>query len=266
MNLRNLALSAVALGMMGGISLAKDTKSSPAMSALPKPSNLAKPVTKAVEKTVEKTEIKQTSATTPVAESSIQMNQKLAESIATRLTSSNVAEGADISIVTEAGTVTVTGPCKSAAQKNAILQEVRVVVGVKMVRDGLTVGSNLMQAQAVAPGMPPMGMPPMGGMPMGMGGPLVEPAPLGAPGQAMGDGFAPPMPPHSWPTYAPYNNVSRVGYPTAYPHNAFPFIGPFYPFPKVPLGWRSVNLTWEDGHWWYGRTSTPQDYWRVRFW
>jgi len=80
------------------------------------------------------------------------------------------------------------------------------------------------------------------------------------------DPAGPTLPPYAWPTYAPYNNVSRVGYPTAYPYNAFPFIGPFYPFPKVPLGWRSVNLTWEDGHWWYGRTSTPHDYWRVRFW
>jgi hypothetical protein len=79
-------------------------------------------------------------------------------------------------------------------------------------------------------------------------------------------GAAPPLPPYAWPTYAPHNNVSRVAYPTAYPYNAFPFIGPFYPFPKVPLGWRSVKMEWEDGHWWYGRTSTPQDYWRVRFW
>ena len=27
------------------------------------------------------------------------------------------------------------------------------------------------------------------------------------------------------------------GYPLAYPYNSFPFIGPIYPFPKVPLGW-----------------------------
>lgn len=80
------------------------------------------------------------------------------------------------------------------------------------------------------------------------------------------EGSAPPLPPYAWPTYAPHNNVSRVGYPTAYPYNAFPFIGPFYPFPKVPLGWRKVLLEWEDGHWWIGKTQSPQDYWRVRFW
>jgi hypothetical protein len=60
--------------------------------------------------------------------------------------------------------------------------------------------------------------------------------------------------------------MSRVAYPQAYPYNAFPFIGPFYPFPKVPLGWRSVKLDWDDGHWYIGRLSTPHDYWRVRFW
>jgi hypothetical protein len=237
MKLRTLCISAAALGMMGGVSLAAETKPS-----VPKVPASAK--SKPVEMTTD---------------TSIVANQKLAEAVAARLTSSNVSEGADVSIVTENGTVTVSGPCRTATQKTAILQEVRVVTGVKMVRDGLTVGMGIQQAQATGPG----GMPPMN--PMNMG-PLVEPAPLGMPGGAMGDTNAPSLPPYAWPTYAPHNNVSRVGYPTAYPYNAFPFIGPFYPFPKVPLGWRSVSMTWEDGHWWYGRTSTPQDYWRVRFW
>src|SRR5262249_62354621 len=76
----------------------------------------------------------------------------------------------------------------------------------------------------------------------------------------------PPLPPYAWPTYAPYNNYSRVAYPQAYPYNSFPYIGPYYPFPKVPLGWRKVVLEWEDGHWYYGRLSSPVDYWRVKFW
>ena len=94
----------------------------------------------------------------------------------------------------------------------------------------------------------------------------MEPAPLGFPGQAAPDLQAPNLPPYAWPTYAPYNNVSRVAYPQAYPYNAFPFIGPYYPFPKVPLGWRKVTLEWDDGHWYLGRNSAPQDYWRVKFW
>jgi hypothetical protein len=195
-------------------------------------------------------------------------NQKLAEAVAERLALSGKADGAgEVTFTAENGTVTVSGPCKDAQQKAAILNEVRIVSGVKLVRDGLTIGSPIKQAQATAFGNGPFA----GGQvpatpPHGLGGPVVEPAPLGAPGAGPADGFAPPLPPHAWPTYAPYNNASRIAYPQAYPYNAFPFIGPFYPFPKVPLGWRSVSLTWEDGHWWYGRTSAPHDYRRVRFW
>ena len=96
---------------------------------------------------------------------------------------------------------------------------------------------------------------------------MQEPVPLNAMA-AMGpmDAAGPKLPPHAWPTYAPYNNYSRVAYPGAYPYNAFPYIGPFYPFPKVPLGWRKVVLEWDDGHWYMGRLSTPHDYWRVKFW
>ena len=196
------------------------------------------------------------------------VNQKLAEAVASRLASSSVADGADVSVVTQGGTCTVTGVCRTADQKRDILQDIRIVPGVKLVRDGLAVGNGVMQAQA---GGPVTGMPPAGVMPAmpsgGYAGPLQDPVPLGIPGGGGGsEGAAPPLPPYAWPTYAPHNNVSRVGYPTAYPYNAFPFIGPFYPFPKVPLGWRSVTMTWEDGHWFYGRTAAPHDYWRVRFW
>jgi hypothetical protein len=59
----------------------------------------------------------------------------------------------------------------------------------------------------------------------------------------------PPMPPYAWPTYAPYNNYSRVAYPQAYPYTAWPYIGPFHPYPQVPLGWRKVQLEWDDGYW-----------------
>jgi hypothetical protein len=95
----------------------------------------------------------------------------------------------------------------------------------------------------------------------------MDPAPIHMPPTAgLYDGTPPRMPPYAWPTYAPYNNYSRVGYPTEYPSNAFPFIGPFYPFPKVPLGYRAIKLEWEDGHWYYGRTATTRDWWKVRYW
>lgn len=240
MKLRTLAPLACALGVgvSGGLSAKEAVK-------LPKPANTAK--------------------SEPAEASSAADNQRLAEAVAARLTSTSIADGADVSLVTDSGAVTVTGTAGTAAQKTAILQEIRVVAGVKLVRDGLTVGG-VQQAQAAGP---VSGMPPAGVMPNGPGM-MMEPQAMGVGpgmgGMADGAGAAPPLPSNAWPTYAPYNNVSRVGYPTAYPYNAFPYIGPFYPFPKVPLGWRSVNLRWEDGNWYYGRTATPYDYWRVRFW
>ncbi len=193
-------------------------------------------------------------------------NQVLADNIAYRLRATNSLEGAEINITVQDGIVTLTGTTRDAGQKAAILKNVQTVSGVVLVRDGLRAGS-VVQVQDTKPvPMPPMPLPPVGGPPINVDGPIVEPAPLGIPGQLAPDMMAPNLPPYAWPTYAPYNNLSRVAYPTAYPYNAFPFIGPFYPFPKVPLGWRKVTLEWDDGHWYLGRNSTPHDYWRVRFW
>lgn len=200
-------------------------------------------------------------------------NQKLAETVANRLTGIAATQQADVGISCVNGVVTLMGTATEDAHKQAIIERVRTTPGVKQVRDGIRVSQVVpVQAQgngAVGPVASPV---PMGIMPAqnGMnGGPVVEPAPLGGVGMEGPVGaspHAPPLPPYAWPTYAPHNNLSRVAYPETYPYNAFPYIGPFYPFPKVPPGWRSVKLEWEDGHWWMGRTSTPHDYWRVRFW
>ena len=199
-------------------------------------------------------------------------NQVLADKVATKLSDSAVAYDADVSLHVADGVLTVTGSCRSPMQKQEILSEVRVVDGITLVRDGLKVESQkIVQMQAgggprIMPtpsAVPPTPMLAPGALPTG--DPLVDPLPL-APGGGGAEGQAPPLPGYAWPTYAPYNNLSRVAYPTAYPYNAFPFIGPFYPFPKVPLGWRKVTLEWEDGHWWLGRKQAPIDYWRVRFW
>ena len=90
------------------------------------------------------------------------------------------------------------------------------------------------------------------GMPQGpaMGGPM----PMGGTGVGMppvpmrGDG--PNMPNYAWPSYAAYPNYAALQYPTQYSPTAWPYIGPFYPYPQVPLGWRRVSLEWDDGWWW----------------
>ena len=60
----------------------------------------------------------------------------------------------------------------------------------------------------------------------------------------------PNMPNYSWPSYASHPNYAAVQYPQQYSPSAWPYIGPFYPYPQVPLGWRKVSLEWDDG-WWF---------------
>lgn len=60
----------------------------------------------------------------------------------------------------------------------------------------------------------------------------------------------PHLPAYAWPSYAPYPNYAAVTYPKQYSPTAWPYIGPFYPYPQVPLGWRKVTLEWDDGWWW----------------
>jgi len=90
---------------------------------------------------------------------------------------------------------------------------------------------------------PVVGGPGMGGpMPMGGTGVGMPPVPV--------RGNGPNMPNYAWPSYAAYPNYAALQYPTQYSPTAWPYIGPFYPYPQVPLGWRRVSLEWDDG-WWF---------------
>jgi hypothetical protein len=95
-------------------------------------------------------------------------------------------------------------------------------------------------------GMAGAGM--MGGPGMGMGG-----MPSGVVPTSYGHGPSyenPSMPGYSWPSYAAYPNYAALSYPQQYSPTAWPYIGPFYPYPQVPLAWRKVALEWDDG-WWF---------------
>lgn len=78
------------------------------------------------------------------------------------------------------------------------------------------------------------------GVPYGMGAPRYD---------------QPYMPSYAWPSYAAYPNYAAVTYPKQYSPSAWPYIGPFYPYPQVPLGWRKVALQWDDGLWYLDFTS-----------
>ena len=88
-------------------------------------------------------------------------------------------------------------------------------------------------------------------MPRGQvpGGPMPAYVPGTGGGVAPARYDQPRMPNYSWPSYAAYPNYAGLTYPRQYSPTAWPYIGPFYPYPQVPLGWRKVTLEWDDGWW-----------------
>jgi hypothetical protein len=204
-------------------------------------------------------------------------NQQLADTIAAQLRLSGQLRHYSVDIRVEKGVVELTGQVADQTQREEVLRIVQGVPGVERVRDQMAVAAAVTPVTATTQPVPMEPRPLSSGdafVPPHGGGMPAEPLPIfhappGAPGMAapgVGHMPPPPMPPYAWPTYAPYNNYSRVAYPQLYPYQSWPFIGPMYPFPKVPLGWRSIQLKWMDGHWWYGRTATGHDWWRVRYW
>lgn len=203
-------------------------------------------------------------------------NQQIAESIAARLRQSGMLQHYDIDVRYRDGSAELSGSVADAAQRDQVLRLVRDVAGVRQVVDRLSVAGAIVPVQAAAV---PEALPPVSALtaPPPAVAPLAPPAAganaappeatpiFQAPGVAPNTANPPRMPPYAWPTYAPYNNYSRVATPLAYPYNSFPFIGPVYPFPKVPLGWRSVKLEWDDGYWWFSKTASHWDWWKLRY-
>ena len=125
------------------------------------------------------------------------------------------------------------------------LTDGQMVPGTMQYSEGYPANSGMGGPGIGGPGMggPGMGGPGMGGpMPMGGTGVGMPPVPMRADG--------PNMPNYAWPSYAASPNYAALQYPTQYSPTAWPYIGPFYPYPQVPLGWRRVSLEWDDGWWW----------------
>jgi hypothetical protein len=198
-------------------------------------------------------------------------NQMTADSVASALRVSRTLAGSRIEIEAQNGLVTLTGALATSAHKAEALARAQRVNGVRGVIDHLQVPDRtVMPAQyepqvalghgrlfghggngggtVVSDGAagPAIGGTTTGGY-VNDGSPIPE-GPAGGPGG--GAGGMQGAPNYAWPSYAPYPNFSAVGYPTAYPWQAWPNIGPFYPYPEVPLDWRAVTLRWDDGIWW----------------
>lgn len=115
---------------------------------------------------------------------------------------------------------------------------------------------------AMAPAAAMVAMMQQNGQPMPMGGaPMpqyITPVSGGTP-PAQYD--QPNMPNYAWPSYAANPNYAALTYPKVYSPTAWPYIGPFYPYPQVPLGWRKVVLEWHDGWWQLDFDDYPRSQW-----
>jgi osmotically-inducible protein OsmY len=139
-----------------------------------------------------------------------------------------------------------------------------------------------MAPQGMPQGMPP-GMDPRMGMPPGVGMAMspqqmqqmglrqasaqspVPMSPQAGPGVIPAGGHMvynqPNVPEYAWPSYAAYDNTAAIAYPGQYDASAFPYIGPYYPYPQVPLGWRKSTLEWKDGSWNLKFSSRTDRWW-----
>jgi osmotically-inducible protein OsmY len=195
-------------------------------------------------------------------------NQAVAQQIADSLTQAGLV-GYDIEIRFNNGVASLIGEVATVGQRQSATAAVSNIPGVKSVKNELRVSGPISQtaynpggAPIMAPPMmnpqmmPPHMMPPQGMNPQMMqagymqpGMPMDPSMPPSAMGYAPTSFNNPHLPSHAWPSYAQYPNSAAVSYPTQYSASAWPYIGPFYPYPQVPLGWREVSLEWDDGQW-----------------
>lgn len=144
-------------------------------------------------------------------------------------------------------------PIPSVLKPSAVPQYRMAQVPMAAAPSGIGVGP--IQGGPMPGGPMPGGPMPMAGGPMPGGAmpmqggpvPMYAPSTMGAPAPCYDH---PQMPNYAWPAYAAHPNYAAVTYPKQYSPTAWPYIGPFYPYPQVPLGWRHVTLQWDDG-WWF---------------
>ncbi|MBC7964448.1 MAG: BON domain-containing protein [Fuerstia sp.] len=201
-------------------------------------------------------------AATPASAGQAPDNQAVAQQIGDTLAGVGLV-GYDIEIRYNAGTATLIGDVTTLQQRQAAGSAVSQISGVKNVNNQLRVGGPVAQTAFNPQAAQFAGGPQQfGPQPPQQYAPQMMPAGYNQPGMAMDPsmmpspmGYAPTsfnnpqLPGHAWPAYAQYPNSAAVCYPTQYSASAFPYIGPFYPYPQVPMGWREVSLEWDDGYW-----------------
>ncbi len=221
-----------------------------------------------------------------------EINQDLAVRIGKALQKIKL-NGYDIQIDVRDGVVTLDGSVGTRAQRTAAAKTSSAVPGVTGVNNRLRVGEPvsqrgpIQQTSAAMPGgryQPSMvrqanyqsgqdgrGMIQQAQAGQGMPAAILAQTPTApvampayGPPDAMGGHTTfnqPNLPNNSWPTYAQYPNYSAVTYPSQYSASAWPYIGPFYPYPQVPLGWRKATLEWNEGNWNLNYSSKTNRWW-----
>lgn len=206
-------------------------------------------------------------------------NQDMADRIAQTLRASQFS-GEDVELEFQDGIATIGGVVGSPAQKARATALIARVPGVTRVNNKLEVAptqtaaaNDIQPAQFEEQPAQYEALPtqyeaaPQGAVPMGPGAGMM---PQGGP-TAMyatpGGGINPViydqpyLPNHAWPGYAQYPNYAAVTYPKQYSASAWPYIGPFYPYPQVPLGWRAAQLEWDDGYWQLNFKPRTEKWW-----
>lgn len=194
----------------------------------------------------------------PTASSKV-TNQKMAEAVARSLQSAGL-NGYDMEIRYQDGVAELRGAVSSPRQRLQAEQAARQVPGVRMVSNQLRVlmpsRSSQGPARSVQPAVGYRGYPMQyagqPGQPVQYAGQPGQPMPAyahGGPGAAQATFNNANLPEYAWPSYAHYPNYAQLTYPKQYSASAWPYIGPFYPYPQVPLGWRAAQLEWDDGYW-----------------
>jgi hypothetical protein len=211
-------------------------------------------------------------------------NQDVAERIAKNLKKSGQLSDYQIAVTFQNGTALLRGRVTSPDQLNTAMKIAFRTPGVNRVINELSIAADnpeVMATQYVPQMYVPAGVRPVAAQQIRASGNRanMEVARQAAPMEAMNcpprplysaaspAGVAPIrydqpcMPNYAWPSYAAYPNYAAMTYPKQYSPSAWPYIGPFYPYPQVPLEWRKVTLEWDDGWWFLDFKDEPNCGW-----
>jgi hypothetical protein len=233
-----------------------------------------------------------TATTRPARRSKAAANQELAEKIAKALRNAKL-DGYDIDIDVRDGVVVLDGFVTRNEQRNIAARVARNIPGVTAVKNRLRIeepsSTPLDDQSAVEPqrhlatpgfvrlvshqagddrSSPVQHAAGYEGGPVETLGPMLS-TPAGSPvygppaaeaGHAMPN--QPYLPSDAAPAYVQYPGYATATYPPPYPAGAWPYMGPFHPYPQCPLGWRKVTMQWDEGLWTLDFGSRKRHWWQ----